>query len=96
MAAQGLKVTPFPLNPNLIPDNFFSFADNSVTPSVETEPQLSTSIPNKFRDPESSASSATYGIYIYIASKHLLEISPVPKIATAFSKSMNRSAISLL
>jgi hypothetical protein len=58
----GFKVIGlFPLNPNVILDHFFSIANNSVTPLVETEPQLSTSTSNKFRDPEPSASSATDG-----------------------------------
>jgi hypothetical protein len=38
--SSGFKVTVkiFPLNQNVIPDCFFSIAENSVTPRVKTEP----------------------------------------------------------
>jgi hypothetical protein len=61
-------------------------SENLVTPSIETEPQVSTSASNKFRDPGETVSSASDGIDINIPSKHLLEMSPIPKIPMASSK----------
>jgi hypothetical protein len=57
------KVTGvLPLNPNVIPDHFFSTVDNSVIPSVEIKPQFSASPSDKSRDPEPSVSLATDGV----------------------------------
>jgi hypothetical protein len=41
---------------------------------------------------EPSASSAADGVDIHTASKHLLEISPVPKIPFAFNRRMEQIA----
>jgi hypothetical protein len=88
VGSSGFKVTGlFLLKPNVIPNHFFSIRNNSVTASVETEPHISISTSNKSKDPETSASSATDGIDTYTALKHL-EICPIPKIHTAFSKRM--------
>jgi hypothetical protein len=85
-SSSEFKVTNFfPLNPNVILDHFFSIAYNSV---------ISTS--NKSKDPEPSTSSVTDGIGAYTPGKHLLEITPVSKILTAFNKRLKQSATILI
>jgi hypothetical protein len=44
------------------------------------------------RDPEPSSSSANDGVHICTSSKCLLEISPAPKLPTAFNKRMEQIA----
>jgi hypothetical protein len=94
--SSGCKVTGiFRFDANVIP-NHFSTANNSATSREEKEPQLPASTLTESREPEPSVSTATDGIYTKRPSKHLLEISPVPKILTAFNKRMKQSATILL
>jgi hypothetical protein len=57
IGSSGLKVTGlFHFYPNVIYCHSFSIANISITQRVETDPKLSASSSNKFREPETSAS----------------------------------------